>query len=58
MREPIEKEKVALSPALGIALAITAFATLAIGIYPQPMIQSVNWVWGLTQSTPIAHLVR
>ena len=58
MREPIEKEKVTLSPAMGLALAITAVATLAIGIYPQPMIQSVNWVWGLTQGSPLANLIR
>lgn len=58
MREPIEKEKVTLSPAMGLALALTAVATVAIGIYPQPMIQSVNWVWGLTQASPLANLVR
>jgi NADH-quinone oxidoreductase subunit N len=58
MREPVEKEKLSLSPALGLALAVTAFATLAVGIYPDPMIKTVNWVWGLTQVTPVAHLIR
>ena len=58
MREPVEKEKLSLSPALGLALVVTAFATLAVGIYPEPMIKTVNWVWGLTQVTPVAHLIR
>src|SRR5579883_202082 len=58
MREAIEKEKVTLGPALGLALGLTAVATLAIGIFPNPMIQAVNWVWGLTQGSPLANLMR
>ena len=58
MREPLEKEKVSLSPALGLALGLTAFATLAIGLFPNPMIRAVNWVWGLSQASPLANLIR
>src|SRR5215468_977535 len=58
MREPLEKESLPLSPAMGVALAITAFATLIIGIFPNPMIKVVNGVLGLTQVTPVANLLR
>ncbi len=58
MREPLEKESLPLSPAVGVALAVTAFVTLAVGIFPNPMIRTVNWVWGLTETSPLAHLIR
>jgi NADH-quinone oxidoreductase subunit N len=58
MREPLEKETLPLSPAMGLALALTAFATVAIGLFPNSMIQTVNWVWGLTETSPVAHLIR
>lgn len=58
MREPTEKESLPLSPAMGVALAVTAFVTVAVGIFPNAMIQSVNWVWGLTETSPVAHLIR
>jgi NADH-quinone oxidoreductase subunit N len=58
MREPLEKEALPLSPALGVALAVTALATLVIGIFPNPMINMINGVLGLTQVTPVAHLLR
>jgi hypothetical protein len=43
---------------MGFALAITALTTLVIGVFPNPMIKVVNGVLGLTQVTPIAHLLR
>ena len=58
MREPLEKESLPLSPAMGVALAVTALATLVIGVFPNPMIKVVNGVLGLTQVTPIANLLR
>jgi len=58
IREPLDKETLRLSPGMGVALFVTAFVTLVIGIYPNPMINAVNGVLGLTQVTPLAHLVR
>jgi len=58
MREPLEKESLPLSPAMGVALAVTAFATLIVGIFPNLMIKVVNGVLGLTQVTPVANLLR
>ena len=43
---------------MGVALGVTAFVTLAIGLFPNPMISAVNGVLGLTQVTPIANLLR
>ena len=47
MREPLEKEKLPISFGMGVALAITAAATLGIGILPEPFIRIVNWSLGL-----------
>jgi NADH-quinone oxidoreductase subunit N len=58
MRQPLEKEKLRLSPAMGIALFVTAAATIVIGIFPNFMIRTVDEVLGLTQVTPVAHLLR
>jgi NADH-quinone oxidoreductase subunit N len=58
MRQPLEKEPLRASPAMGVALFITAAATLFIGILPNTLIQIVNGVLGLTQMTPVANLVR
>jgi NADH-quinone oxidoreductase subunit N len=58
MRQPLEKEKVALSPAMGLALLVTAAATVVIGVFPNSLIQAVNGVLGLTSGSPVAHLIR
>ena len=58
MRQPLEKEKLPLSPAMGLALFVTAAATVVIGIFPNAMIHAVDEVLGLTQVTPVAHLFR
>lgn len=46
MREPLEKERLPVSFGMGVALAITAAATLGIGILPEPFIRMVNWSLG------------
>ena len=58
MRQPLEKEKLSLSPAMGLALLVTAAATVVIGIFPNAMIKAVDEVLGLTQVGPVAHLIR
>lgn len=58
MRQPIEKEALPLSWGMKTALAITTIATVFIGIWPEPFIHAVNWSLGLTQSTPVAHLLK
>jgi NADH-quinone oxidoreductase subunit N len=58
MREPLETEKLPLSPAMGVALTVTGIATLAIGLFPNAMIRTANWVWGLTETSSAAHLIR
>ncbi len=58
MRQPLEKEKLPLSPAMGVALFVTAAATVVIGVFPNAMIRAVDEVLGLTQVTPMAHLFR
>jgi NADH-quinone oxidoreductase subunit N len=58
MRQPLEKEKLPWSPAMSVALFVTAAATLLIGIFPNAMIHAVDGVLGLTQIAPVAHLLR
>jgi hypothetical protein len=41
-----------------LALGITAFATLVIGIMPDRFIQVVNWSLGIAQSPAVARLVH
>jgi NADH-quinone oxidoreductase subunit N len=57
MRQPLVKEKVRPSFAMALALFATAFATLAIGISPNWVIESVNGVFSLTPAAPVAHLI-
>jgi hypothetical protein len=40
------------------ALAVTALATLVIGVLPDRFIQLVNWSLGLAQSPAVAKLIR
>src|SRR6202030_2482697 len=58
MRQPLEKETLRLSPAVGLGVAITAFATLFIGIMPDRFINLVNWSLGLAQSSAVAKLIQ
>src|SRR6266436_4183615 len=58
MREAVDKTRLPISLGMRTALGITAFATLVIGIYPEPFIRAVNWSLGIAQSSPVAGLVR
>jgi hypothetical protein len=41
-----------------IALGLSAFATVYIGIFPEQFIRIVNWSLGIAQATPVASLIR
>jgi len=43
---------------MGVALGVTAFATVYIGILPEQFIRAVNWSLGIVQSSPVASLIR
>jgi NADH-quinone oxidoreductase subunit N len=43
MREAASKERLHISLGMKVALAITAFATVVIGIFPEHFIEAVNW---------------
>jgi len=58
MRQPLEQEKLPWSPAMSLALFVTAAITLMVGLFPNSMIRTVDDVLGLTQVTPIAHVLR
>jgi NADH-quinone oxidoreductase subunit N len=58
MGESEEKGLLPVSWTMRVALAVTAFATLFIGIMPDRFIQLVNWSLGLAQSPAVAKLVR
>ena len=40
------------------AVGVTAFATIAIGVFPEPFIRGVNWSLNIAQTTHAAALLR
>jgi NADH-quinone oxidoreductase subunit N len=58
MRVPMETERLPVSLGMRCAVAVTALATIVIGIYPEPFIRSVNWSLGIAQSRPVAARVK
>ena len=58
MREPIDGTRLPISAGMRVALGITAFATVAIGVFPEQFIRMVNWSLGITQTADIAKLIR
>jgi NADH-quinone oxidoreductase subunit N len=53
MRQPLEREALPASWGMRIALGITAFATIYIGILPEQFIRAVNWTLGLNQVSSV-----
>ena len=59
MRQPVEAEPVRISPAMRLALTITAVGTIGIGLFPNFFINIVNWSLGITSGSPhMAALLR
>jgi len=58
MREALDKTPLPISAGMRVALGVTAFATVYIGIFPEQFIRIVNWSLGIAQVTPIAGLIR
>ena len=58
MRPAAEKEPLPVSLGMKVALGLTAFATVYIGIFPERFIGLVNWSLGLNPTSPVAMLMR
>lgn len=58
MGQPEEKGLLPVSWTMRAALAVTALATLIIGIMPERFIELVNWSLGLAQTAAVAKLIR
>ena len=59
MRQPVEADPVRVTPAMTLALSITAAGTVGIGLFPNFFINVVNWSLGLAQNAPgMAALLR
>src|SRR5713101_5737290 len=58
MREALDKTPLPISAGMRVALGVTAFATVYIGIFPEQFIRMVNWSLGIVQATPVAGLIR
>jgi NADH-quinone oxidoreductase subunit N len=58
MREAIDKTRLPIGWGMRAGLGIAAFATVFIGIYPEPFIRTVNWSLGLAQSALVAGLIH
>jgi NADH-quinone oxidoreductase subunit N len=58
MREALDAEPVRPSPGVAVALAVTALATVYIGIFPEWFIRVANWSLQLPQTASVAQLVK
>jgi NADH-quinone oxidoreductase subunit N len=58
MGQPEERGLLPVSWSMRTALAVTAFATLYIGIMPERFIHLVNWSIGIVQNPTVAKLIR
>jgi NADH-quinone oxidoreductase subunit N len=58
MREALDETRLPVSPGMRIALGVTAFATVFIGVFPDRFIQLVNWSLGIANTPTIARLIR
>ncbi len=58
MREALDKTPLSISAGMRVALGVTAFATVAIGIFPEQFVRAVNWSLGIAQTSPVASLIR
>ncbi len=58
MREALDKTLLPISAGMRLALGVTAFATVYIGIFPEQFIRIVNWSLGIAQTASVATLVR
>jgi NADH-quinone oxidoreductase subunit N len=58
MREALDKTPLPVSFGMKLGLGITAFATVFIGVFPEPFIRTVTWSLGIAQSAPVASLMR
>jgi NADH-quinone oxidoreductase subunit N len=58
MREATDNEPVKIAPSLAVALWISAFATLGIGIMPEVFLRAVNWSLSLSQDARMIGLLR
>jgi NADH-quinone oxidoreductase subunit N len=59
MRQPEKgEERLPVSYAMRVALGVTGFATVFIGILPEQFIRMVNWALGIAQTANVAQLMR
>jgi NADH-quinone oxidoreductase subunit N len=58
MREAVDKTRLPISAGMRVALGVTSFATLYIGILPEQFIRAVNWSLSVVQSSTMAGLMR
>jgi NADH-quinone oxidoreductase subunit N len=58
MRPAVDTVPVSLAPGMALGLGITAFATVAIGLYPDPFIRAATWSLHLAQYPPVAQMLR
>jgi NADH-quinone oxidoreductase subunit N len=58
MSQPEEEGKLPVSWSMRIALAVTGFATVYIGVMPERFIDMVNWTLGMPQGATMARLLH
>jgi len=58
MRAPTEPGRLPVSVGMRFAVGLAALATIVIGVFPEPFIQTVNWSLNIAQTPHVAALMR
>jgi NADH-quinone oxidoreductase subunit N len=58
MREASDPTRLPVSFGIRAALTISAIGTIFIGVFPDPFIRAVNWVFGIANPEHVARLIR
>jgi NADH-quinone oxidoreductase subunit N len=58
IRAPMETDRLPISVGMRVAIAMTALATIVIGVFPEPFIRTVNWSLGIVQAPHVAAMMK
>jgi hypothetical protein len=58
MSESEQAEPVKIAPSLAVALWVSGFATIGIGIFPEVFLRIVNWSLALSGDAKVIGLLR
>jgi NADH-quinone oxidoreductase subunit N len=58
IRAPMETDRLPISAGMRVAIALTALATIVIGVFPEPFIRTVTWTLPIVQAPHVAAVMK